>query len=378
MSSPSFFTDRLSCCILVFFSLRRIIMHPKAILLLLLSFFYTGSGHRVRERRSLSNETSSPISLKEPMHSAESYISSTQLVPSVRQLAHHPHQQHHHHRSGYTTSPTPRATASTTASSLYNARVTHDNEESHPFFEEMSSSADNLTSLDSRQTVYLSEESRGDAPFLIYRGERGPDNMIIVKHQSHSTQSSQAPVIKLIDKPVYRDGNSRLRYVKKKLVPLKSLLPSPSRLNKSVRRHNGDHYTTRANYLNHYQQVEERYENSHSNIPGTPWVDYPLYSVVPFTGFSCKLTPFPGFYADIDAGCQVTFLDNFLSNCSLALQVIYLVFLILLFCRPGIIVNWMEDTTSFSVLMEPCSIRRLEYVTGGIMSTVHHPSGNTL
>ena len=283
-------------------------MHPKALLLLFLSFFYTSSGHRVRDRRSFSNESSSTILHKDPLHPEESFITSTRLVPSMRPSLHH-----QHHRSGYTTSPMPLETVSSTPSSLFTAAVTYGHEESHPLIDGLPSSVDNLTSLDSRQTVYLSEERRGHTPFLIYRGERGPDNMIIVKHdQPHSMQPSHPPVIKLIDKPVYRDGNSRLRYVKKKLIPYKSLLPAPSRVNHAVRRHNSDHYSPRASYLNHFQHVqEERYENSYSNIPGTPWVDYPLYSVVPFTGFSCRLTPFPGFYADIDAGCQVTLHRNF-------------------------------------------------------------------
>lgn len=30
------------------------------------------------------------------------------------------------------------------------------------------------------------------------------------------------------------------------------------------------------------------------------------YSDIPKTGFDCRLTKYPGFYADIDTGCQVS------------------------------------------------------------------------
>ncbi|XP_030374257.1 uncharacterized protein LOC115623853 [Scaptodrosophila lebanonensis] len=43
----------------------------------------------------------------------------------------------------------------------------------------------------------------------------------------------------------------------------------------------------------------------YSAIPGVPGVDYPVYAQVPRTNFDCSQQPLPGYYADIEAQCQV-------------------------------------------------------------------------
>lgn len=43
----------------------------------------------------------------------------------------------------------------------------------------------------------------------------------------------------------------------------------------------------------------------YSAIPGTPGVDYPIYTEIPKTSFDCKNQQFPGYYADVEAQCQV-------------------------------------------------------------------------
>lgn len=43
----------------------------------------------------------------------------------------------------------------------------------------------------------------------------------------------------------------------------------------------------------------------YSAIPGTPGVDYTIYSEIPKTSFDCKQQQFPGYYADVEAQCQV-------------------------------------------------------------------------
>ncbi|XP_042242422.1 uncharacterized protein LOC121879721, partial [Homarus americanus] len=40
-------------------------------------------------------------------------------------------------------------------------------------------------------------------------------------------------------------------------------------------------------------------------IPGVPGLDYPIISTVPYTNFYCSDMPWPGFYADTEARCQV-------------------------------------------------------------------------
>ncbi|EDW38132.1 GL12430 [Drosophila persimilis] len=46
-------------------------------------------------------------------------------------------------------------------------------------------------------------------------------------------------------------------------------------------------------------------DGDYSAIPGTPGVDYPVYAQVPRTNFDCTQQPLPGYYADIEAQCQV-------------------------------------------------------------------------
>lgn len=43
----------------------------------------------------------------------------------------------------------------------------------------------------------------------------------------------------------------------------------------------------------------------YSAIPGNPGVDYPVFSEIPQTSFDCKQQQFPGYYADVEAQCQV-------------------------------------------------------------------------
>ncbi|XP_016978359.1 uncharacterized protein LOC108044021 [Drosophila rhopaloa] len=46
-------------------------------------------------------------------------------------------------------------------------------------------------------------------------------------------------------------------------------------------------------------------EGDYSAIPGVAGVDYPVYAQVPRTNFDCAQQPLPGYYADIEAQCQV-------------------------------------------------------------------------
>lgn len=43
----------------------------------------------------------------------------------------------------------------------------------------------------------------------------------------------------------------------------------------------------------------------YSAIPGQPGADYPIYTEIPKTSFDCKNQQLPGYYADVEAQCQV-------------------------------------------------------------------------
>lgn len=50
---------------------------------------------------------------------------------------------------------------------------------------------------------------------------------------------------------------------------------------------------------------QQNYDGDYSAIPGTAGIDYPVYGQVPLTNFDCGQQAFPGYYADVEAQCQV-------------------------------------------------------------------------
>lgn len=111
-------------------------------------------------------------------------------------------------------------------------------------------------------------------------------------HESHPTVVKK--IVRITDTPVYRDGGPRIRYIKKSLT---GRTPS-HRYPMSTFSHPHE--------FHHHPNHDAKFYGYIPGIPGKPWKDYPLYSSVPLTGFDCKLTKYPGFYADIDSGCQVS------------------------------------------------------------------------
>lgn len=110
-------------------------------------------------------------------------------------------------------------------------------------------------------------------------------------------------VYKLVDMPTYRDGGPRIRYIKKKVISSSTHHRYPPHLH--VAKYPAGKFPTHGHEYHHHPIHDAKYYGYIPGIPGKPWKDYPLYSHVPLTGFSCKLTKYPGFYADVDAGCQV-------------------------------------------------------------------------
>lgn len=50
---------------------------------------------------------------------------------------------------------------------------------------------------------------------------------------------------------------------------------------------------------------QDENEGDYSAIPGEPEIDYPIFSEIPETSFDCNQQEFPGYYADVEARCQV-------------------------------------------------------------------------
>lgn len=50
------------------------------------------------------------------------------------------------------------------------------------------------------------------------------------------------------------------------------------------------------------------------SIPGVPNDDYPTYTEIPETGFKCSDKQYPGYYADVEAQCQVS-IRRFSGHC---------------------------------------------------------------
>lgn len=46
-------------------------------------------------------------------------------------------------------------------------------------------------------------------------------------------------------------------------------------------------------------------EDSSEVLPGTRGRDYPTFAEIPQTKFDCRNIQYPGFYADLETGCQV-------------------------------------------------------------------------
>ncbi|RWS14556.1 hypothetical protein B4U79_15450, partial [Dinothrombium tinctorium] len=55
----------------------------------------------------------------------------------------------------------------------------------------------------------------------------------------------------------------------------------------------------------HHPQNDYWHYDFIPGIPGRPWKDYPLLINIPYTSFSCNFVKYPGYYADVETGCQV-------------------------------------------------------------------------
>lgn len=68
---------------------------------------------------------------------------------------------------------------------------------------------------------------------------------------------------------------------------------------------------TKINFSNDYDEEdnnngdEDDNDMGEANVPGVPGIDYPVFGNIPDTSFECSKQQYPGFYADMETGCQV-------------------------------------------------------------------------
>lgn len=101
--------------------------------------------------------------------------------------------------------------------------------------------------------------------------------------------------------PIYRDSGPRIKYV-----PAGMKHPHRLPAHYHIKKYpSGKLGPIHSHEYHHHPMKDSSYYGYIPGIPGRPWKDYPMYSHVPRTGFHCKLVKYPGFYADMEAGCQV-------------------------------------------------------------------------
>lgn len=153
----------------------------------------------------------------------------------------------------------------------------------------------------------------------------GEDQVVFISSLQPKHPLSIYPPVKKVIKviegdslPTYRDGGPRIRYIKKPTYVKTRKLPPhpryPTHMHPAKITPLGELIKIHSHEYHHHPSRDVSYYGYIPGIPGKPWKDYPIFSSVPPTGFSCKLTKYPGFYADIDAGCQVRELDYMLTE----------------------------------------------------------------
>ena len=117
----------------------------------------------------------------------------------------------------------------------------------------------------------------------------------------HKVYSGLSKVIKkrVYDVPLYKDHRPRHKFLQPhhRIPPHLHVIKYPSSY-KLPAVHSHEYH--------HHPNNDYKFYGYIPGIPGKPWKDYPLYTHVPRTVFHCKLVKYPGFYADIDTGCQVS------------------------------------------------------------------------
>lgn len=171
------------------------------------------------------------------------------------------------------------------------------------------SNKDNISSSDTYDNYHyavpphVNPYDRNKVVFLSpLRPQPGSENT-----HHHARHPVVKKIVRVTDTPVYRDSGPRIRYIKKSIIGRHPIHKYPISHHHLETKTPSGRTITHPHEFHHHPNADARFYGYIPGIPGRPWKDYPLYSTIPRTGFDCKLTKYPGFYADIDAGCQVRF-----------------------------------------------------------------------
>ncbi|KPM04522.1 hypothetical protein QR98_0029710 [Sarcoptes scabiei] len=139
-------------------------------------------------------------------------------------------------------------------------------------------------------------------------------------HLSIGPHKQQPDHIHLLneEKKIYTDGGYESKT--KTLVPIDTEVIPTKEIIKPLALDLNDHHSTiiDGHHFPHHRHHRQHHpliiEDQHSHlslekidyipgIPGKPWKDYPIYSEIPKTSFKCNGSY--GYFADVEAGCQV-------------------------------------------------------------------------
>lgn len=182
-----------------------------------------------------------------------------------------------------------------------------------------SSSNDSISSLDTYSrfhyaspplTPYVNPHHKKKVVFLSpIHSKPGHHHSPLDLHKVYSGITKKVIKVHSYDPPLYKDHRPRYKFIPgvTGLTGIKKphhRFPSHIHITKypsspKLPRIHSHEYHHHPNYDAHYYGYIP-------GIPGKPWKDYPLFNHVPLTGFHCRLVKYPGFYADIDTGCQVS------------------------------------------------------------------------
>lgn len=94
-------------------------------------------------------------------------------------------------------------------------------------------------------------------------------------------------------------------------------------------------------------------------VPGTPGEDYTIFAEVPENNFDCQQQQYPGYYANVELGCQVRYLNAFKNKRNFIDILCFFIFRFIIFASLAV------ESMTFSARMGRFSTSKFSCVIGG-------------